>query len=94
MHPQGTTILALGIIGLIVFQPLAIVAWVMGSKAKKAIEAGEWAPTSAVTTGRVLGIVGTIFLILGLLIVAVVAVLFFIFGVNILPDFLNFLQGF
>jgi hypothetical protein len=86
-HPRGTTILALGIIGLIVFQPLAIVAWVMGGRAKKEIESGAYAPTSNVNAGRVLGIIGTILLIVVVILSIALVILFLLYGDDILSGF-------
>jgi ABC-type Fe3+ transport system permease subunit len=65
-HPQGTMILVMGILGLVCCGILAIVAWVMGNKAQKEIDAGQYAPTSGVKIGRILGMIGTILSILGL----------------------------
>ncbi len=65
-HPQGTMILVMGILGLVCCGILAIVAWVMGNKAQKEIDAGQYAPTSGVKIGRILGMVGTILSILGI----------------------------
>ncbi|WP_220793378.1 DUF4190 domain-containing protein [Nocardioides stalactiti] len=68
-HPKATTVLILGILGMAVCQILAPVAWVMGSRVKKEIEAsgGRYAGSSQVTVGWILGIVGTVLMILGLL---------------------------
>ena len=38
-HPQGTTILVLGILGLVSCQILGVVAWVMGNNALREIDA-------------------------------------------------------
>lgn len=88
-HPKGTIVLVLGIIGLI-FQPLSIVAWVMGSKARKQIVTGEYVPTLSVSIGRVLGIIGTILFIIFLLATIVFIILFLISGHSIL----DWLAGF
>lgn len=68
-HPQATTILILGIVGLFV----AITgpfAWIMGNKARKEIAAGQYAPSTSLTVGWVLGIISTIYLVV--MVVAVV----------------------
>jgi len=77
---RGTLILVLGILGLLVCGPLAIVAWVMGSGDLKQIDAGTMDPAGRGTTqaGKILGIIGTILLILGI----IAAALFFVFGVG------------
>lgn len=68
-HPQGTAVLALGIIGLIACGILAPVAWVMGSNALREIDRNPSAYSNrgTVQAGMVLGIVGTILWILGII---------------------------
>lgn len=77
---RGTLILVLGILGLIVCGPLAVVAWVMGSGDLKAMDGGTMDPAGRGTTqaGKICGIIGTILLILTIIAVAV----FFMFGVG------------
>ena len=58
-HPQGMTILMLGIIGWFVFLT-APVAWIMGNKAKKECEAGMYLMSDNLKIGRVLGMVVSI----------------------------------
>ncbi|MCL1898062.1 MAG: hypothetical protein FWG16_04500 [Micrococcales bacterium] len=75
-HPKGTTVLVMGILGLVVFSPLAIVAWVMGNGVKRDMEAspGRYLPSSSATAGRILGIVGTIiFAVASVVVVILVA---------------------
>ncbi|MEV6770562.1 DUF4190 domain-containing protein [Nocardia sp. NPDC051030] len=64
-HPQATTIMVLGILSLVLCQLLGPVAWIMGSKARKEIDAsgGMLGGRSNVTVGYVCGIVGTCILI-------------------------------
>ena len=76
---RGTLILVLGILGLIVCAPLAIVAWVLGSNDLKEMDAGTMDSTGRGMTnaGKICGIIGTILMIIGL----IVGVLcFLIFG--------------
>lgn len=75
-HPQGTTILVLGILSVVICGLLGPVALVMGGKARKEIKAnpGRYASTSTVTAGWVLGIVGTALLVLGLVWVVLVII--------------------
>jgi len=75
---RGTLILVLGILGLVVCSPLAIVAWVMGSGDLKEIDAGTMDPSgrSSTSAGKICGIIGTILMIVGL----VVGVLIFMLG--------------
>lgn len=60
-HPQATTVLLLGILGLALCQLLAPFAWIKGSRVKKEIDAagGAYGGRSQVQIGYVLGIVGT-----------------------------------
>ena len=75
---RGTLILVLGILGLVVCGPLAIVAWVLGSGDLKQMDAGLMDPAGRSNTqaGRICGIIGTVLLILGV----VVVILLFMFG--------------
>ena len=64
---RGTTILVLGILSLVICAPLGIAAWVMGNTDLAAIRRGEMDPSGEGTTqaGRICGMIGTIFMILG-----------------------------
>jgi hypothetical protein len=75
-HPQGTTILVLGILGLVTCGLLGIVAWVMGNGALADIDAapGYYANRSNVATGRILGIVSTCLLVAGVAVYALMAI--------------------
>ena len=66
-HPQGTTILVLGIVGLFV-TICAPIAWYMGSKAQKEIAASgvRYANEQNINIGKILGMVLTILAIIGL----------------------------
>lgn len=68
-HPKGTTILVLGILSIVCFQPLGIAAWLMGNGALKEIDAapGRYSNRQIVQIGRILGIVGTVLLIIGII---------------------------
>lgn len=61
-HPRGTTVLVLGILGLVLCLPAGIVAWVMGTKVLREIDAnpGAYRNRQTVNVGRVLGMVATI----------------------------------
>ena len=76
-HPQGTTILVLGILSLVVCGFLGPFAWVMGSKALREMDAspGVWSNRGNVTAGRICGIISSCLLLAGIafLIVFVVA---------------------
>ncbi|WP_372733837.1 hypothetical protein [Nocardioides sp.] len=79
-HPQATTVLILGILGLVTCQILGPVAWVMGNRVVAEIDAGNGAVggRSNASIGRILGIVATV--ILGLSLLFVVAVLIIAFA--------------
>ncbi len=66
---QATTILVLGIIGIVLCQFLGPVAWIMGNNELQAIDAGRRAPENRGTAnaGRILGIISTVLLALGIL---------------------------
>ena len=73
-HPQGTTILVLGILSLVVCGLLGPFAWVMGSKALLEMDAspGVWSNRGNVTAGRICGIISSCLLAVGI----VLAILF------------------
>lgn len=64
-HPQGTTILVLGILGLVACQVCAPFAWVMGNRAKEETDRypGYYSNAGLIQAGRICGIVGTVILI-------------------------------
>lgn len=61
---QATTVLVLGILGLVICGILAPFAWVMGNRELEAIDAGRRPPENRGTAnaGRILGIIGTVLL--------------------------------
>ena len=67
-HPQGTTILVLGILSLVLCAPLGIAAWVMGKRALEEATAMGATNTSTIKAGYICGIVGTCLMLLGLVI--------------------------
>ncbi|MEW9550317.1 DUF4190 domain-containing protein [Nonomuraea sp. NPDC050783] len=71
-HPNGTTILVLGILSLVTCFLLGPFAWSMGNKALREIdESGyPYENRSHVQAGRICGIVGTVLMIIMFLIVA------------------------
>jgi hypothetical protein len=68
-HRAGT-ILALGIIGLLVCGPLCIAAWLMGDNDIREMDASIMDNSGRATTatGRTLGIIGTILWIIGIIV--------------------------
>lgn len=69
-HPDTTSVLVLGILGLVLCQFLGPFAWIKGNKALAEIRSnpGRWSGESEVNIGRILGIVASVFLILGFVI--------------------------
>lgn len=68
-HPQATTSLVLGILGIVLCGVLAPFAWSMGKKAVAEIDAsnGTVGGRGAANAGYILGVIGTIILGLGVL---------------------------
>jgi uncharacterized membrane protein YjgN (DUF898 family) len=68
-HPQATTVLILGILGLVLCQLIAPFAWVMGNRVVREIDAsaGRVGGRTTANAGRICGIVGTALIALGLL---------------------------
>ena len=66
---QATTILVLGILGIVICGILAPFAWSMGNKELAAIDGGRRSPENRGTAnaGRILGIVGTVLLGIGII---------------------------
>jgi hypothetical protein len=75
-HPQGTTVLVLGIIGIF-FTICAPIAWYLGSKALKEIRASgiSYANEQNIVIGRILGIVFTILAIVALVITIIFVII-------------------
>lgn len=74
-HPKGTTILVLGILSLICCAWVGPIVWLMGNSALKEINEGVYSPTQSVTIGRILGMVATALIFVGIF----VTVFFFIY---------------
>jgi uncharacterized membrane protein YjgN (DUF898 family) len=76
-HPRAMLALILGILGLVVCSVLAPFAWSIGRTAVREIDAsgGRYGGRGAAQAGYVLGVIGTVILILGVLFFAVVAVI-------------------
>lgn len=69
MRPhRGILVFVLGILGLICFQPLGVVAWILGSGDLKAIASGQMNPEgkSLTQAGMILGIIATVLLALAI----------------------------
>lgn len=61
-HPQAIVVLVLGIIGVTVVPFIAPVAWVLGGRVLRQIDAnpGAYSRRDFVVAGRILGMVGTL----------------------------------
>jgi uncharacterized membrane protein YjgN (DUF898 family) len=75
-HPQATTVLVLGIVGLVACQVLSPFAWSMGNRVVREIDAagGTTGGRDQANIGRILGIVGTVLLGISLLVLLFVIV--------------------
>ncbi|WP_207792648.1 hypothetical protein [Nocardioides acrostichi] len=74
-HPEGTTILVLGILGLVLCGPFtAIPAWVKGNRVLREIDSSKAQHTNRglVKAGQVMGIIGTVIFVGTLALYAVV----------------------
>ena len=73
-HPQAVTAMVLGILGIAVCGILAPIAWSIGGKAVREIDANPsaYSGRSEANAGKIMGIVGTCLIVLG--IVAVIGV--------------------
>jgi hypothetical protein len=76
---RGTLILVLGILALVICQPVGIAAWIMGNGDLKEMDAGAMDPSgrSLTNAGRIIGIVAVALLAISL----VAAVLLLALGV-------------
>jgi hypothetical protein len=83
-HPSATTSMVLGIIGLVSIVVCAgfllivsPVAWVMGAKAVREIDSspGRYGGRDRAQAGKILGIIGSVLLVLGVLAIILVVVL-------------------
>jgi uncharacterized membrane protein YjgN (DUF898 family) len=70
-HPQATTVLVLGILGIVVCGIIAPFAWVMGNRVVHEIDAsgGRFGGRTEANVGRILGVIGSVLLIVGVVLV-------------------------
>jgi uncharacterized membrane protein YjgN (DUF898 family) len=82
-HPQAITVLVLGILGLVVCGILGPFAWVMGNRVVREIDAsgGTVGGRSEANIGRILGIVATVLLVVGVVLFVGMFALFAVGGV-------------
>ncbi|AXT86698.1 hypothetical protein C6I20_01230 [Aeromicrobium sp. A1-2] len=81
-HPQATTAMVLGVVGLTGFAVcvtffVAPIAWILGRKAVKEIDAsaGKYGGRSEAKAGMIMGIIGTGLLVLALAFIALMIVI-------------------
>lgn len=76
-HPRAMSALILGILGIALFAPLAPVAWVLAARARKEIRnsSGRYRESGTLTAGYVLGIIGTVLMALGAIVLMVILLL-------------------
>jgi uncharacterized membrane protein YjgN (DUF898 family) len=79
---QATTVLVLGILGIVVCGILAPFAWSMGNKELAAIAAGRRPPENrgSANAGRILGIIGSVLLIITVVLIVLLIVGAFTFS--------------
>jgi uncharacterized membrane protein YidH (DUF202 family) len=77
---RGTLVLVLGILGLIICQPVGIAAWIMGNADLKQIAAGTMDPEGKSLTqiGKILGIIAVALMVIGI----VVGILCLVLGIG------------
>ena len=68
---RGGLVLTLGLLGVLLFAPVGIVAWILGSKDLAAMRQGNMDNSGEGMTlaGKVLGILATVMFIVGILVV-------------------------
>ena len=76
-HPQATTVLILGILGLVLCQIIAPFAWVMGNRVVREIDAsgGQVGGRGLANAGRICGIVGTVLIAISVVVLLLAIVL-------------------
>ncbi|HEX5678952.1 MAG TPA: DUF4190 domain-containing protein [Alcanivorax sp.] len=74
MQPhRGTLVLTLGLVSMLLFSPLGVVAWILGVLELKAMDRGERDPAGRGTAiaGMIFGIIGTVMMVVFLIAAAV-----------------------
>ncbi len=82
-HPNAVTSMVLGILGITVFSPLAPVAWYLAAKGRREMAADpyRWQPSGMLTAGLVLGVIGTVVIVLALLVIFFMIAMFSVAGI-------------
>lgn len=75
---RGALILVLGILGIVICQPIGIAAWVMGNSDLEEMDKGSMDPEGRGLTqaGKICGIISVIFMVLSVLLIGAM----FVFG--------------
>jgi Domain of unknown function (DUF4190) len=76
-HPQATLAMILGIVGVVLCGICAPFAWVIGKRAMNEIDAsgGTWGGRGQAQAGFILGIIGSVFLLLAVLYVVFIVII-------------------
>ena len=76
-HPEGTTVLILGILGLVLCQLLGPFAWSKGNKVLAEIDAqpGMYSNRSTVNAGRICGIIASVLMLFTVAIIVLAVVI-------------------
>ena len=84
-HPRATAALVLGIVGLVLCSVAAPFAWVIGRNAVREIDQSQGILTGRgqAQAGAILGIIGTVLLVIGLLALLLFLVLGLAFSTNV-----------
>ncbi len=89
-HPEGQTVLILGILGLVLCGVLAPIAWLKGRRVLAEMDAQPgvvWSNRGNVQTGQLLGLIGTIVIGVAVAFFAVVLFLQFLVLIGALASF-------
>jgi hypothetical protein len=64
-HPNAVTSMVLGILGLVLFTPLAPFAWYLAARGRREmkLDPARWAPSPMLTAGLVMGIIGSLLMV-------------------------------
>lgn len=73
-HPQGTTVLVLGICSLVFCLLLGPVAWIMGNNAIQEIDANpsRYGNRGSVSAGRICGMIASVLMAIGVVVLIIV----------------------
>lgn len=82
-HPEGaTTILVMGILGLVLCAPLGIAAWIQGNSYMQQCRMRGLDPEGTATAGRICGIIASVLMIISILLFVLAFVGMLALGTN------------